>query len=557
MDQYRRRRTAFYGCFDAIETFELTSIADKEIKAEQDKRAEAISLAEELEEKSNITAMDGCQSSMSKLAWFVLDCLSINHNNGELDERFFWTLGDGSYLSKKGMYQLKSDYLCNIPSNIVCGMDDGDAESKDERQSEDDASNAEQKASPSPSGSPVASEASASVQGSDPDDNDPSENEPNFTEAMKTFLNKIIKTTGIGNNNKNDNNNKIIATKADLLANGFLLRRKYLRGIIDGLKCRIGLKNLEKLINIDFSNNIHKFEINCSDLIVLLLEISNETIHQQIVSGAIELQIPIPILYPMCNINVNLGDFEQKLIPNENPLTSTGAATMITTPANNTADKPDLDISTPNETSTNTYDVNVDYYIRDTLHLASCSKLMNDSKSQTNISRNKPLIMFVGSDEVIGKSTMLQHLFEGQKFNAFSGENEIDSGSEATVLHNNSVDLVYLKDSHNCNYHILDVHGSINDPFFEHCSRAQSGNKSEGESMSRMSALLALASLCDCVVIQIHKSQLTSNVEPKKRTGEVFSVKSLISQNTGKRILKFVSNLKVSHVHTSFCVKNV
>ena len=71
---------------------------------------------------------------------------------------------------------------------------------------------------------------------------------------------------------------------------------------------------------------------------------------------------------------------------------------------------------------------------------------MNDSKSQTNISRNKPLIMFLGSNQVKGKSTMLQRLFENQKFNVMDN-NDIDFGTSPTILHNNSVDLVYLNEN--------------------------------------------------------------------------------------------------------------
>ena len=489
----------FKYCFNSLgSTFKCTVDTDEEIKTEQTRREEIVSGEQESDEKKNKqeAARNDCQESMSKLAWFILDCLSVNVE--KIDERYFWTLGDATYLTKNGMNKLKSSYVKNIPSNIVCGINNNN-ETKDDSNVNNDSDD---------SGSELSGdEGSGSHGGNGDNDSDdsgidePAENVPDFMDCFEAFLNdrRTTPTTPSAP--------ATTVTKKEFLVNGLLLRKDFLRGIVDGLKCRIGLKNLESLIGIDFSNNIYKFELNCTNVISLLLEISSETIHQQIMSGAIEQQIPIPILYPMCNIHVTKSNSS----------------------------------------------VNVNYYLRDTLHLASQSKLMNDVKCQTHISRNKPLIMFIGSDKVNGKSSLLEKVFKNENFNVF-GDNEIDFGTEPSVLHKNSVDLIYLKDQSQCNFHILDVHGSINDPFFQYCSKKEN-EKMAG--MSRMGSLVGLASLCHCVVIQIDRSQLTSNVEAKRRKKiKEFSVESLISKSKGKNILTFIAKLKVCFCQLEHIQKN-
>ena len=174
-------------------------------------------------------------------------------------------------------------------------------------------------------------------------------------------------------------------------------------------------------------------------------------------------------------------------------------------------------------------------YLRDNLHLASQSKVRSDSMSQTSVSRGKPLIMFSGSSEVKGKTTMLSKLFTNESFNICS--------SKSNPIHKTSVDLVYLSSKQNVNYHILDIHGKINNPYYQYCTNTRA---------SRMDCLVSLSSLCHCVVIQITQNQLRGSSKVKKflnnfkKPKEKFTIESLIS-NKAKDVTLFYQKIKVSY----------
>ena len=176
----------------------------------------------------------------------------------------------------------------------------------------------------------------------------------------------------------------------------------------------------------------------------------------------------------------------------------------------------------------------VNGYIRDNLHTASQAKVRSDSMSQGIVSRNKPLVMFLGSNETKGKTTMLNSLYQRQKFSIF--------GKQSNPLHKTSVDLIYILDRNEKDYHVLDVHGSVNDLYFNYCSN----NKT-----SRMNCLVSLSSLCHCIVIQITQNQLsdkpsvqnflTKGTKPKKG----FKFEKLVSGSKAPEIVKLYKMLQV------------
>ncbi|ETO00436.1 hypothetical protein RFI_37008, partial [Reticulomyxa filosa] len=219
--------------------------------------------------------------------------------------------------------------------------------------------------------------------------------------------------------------------KNNLLSRGFLQREDVQHSLLDALKCRIELKTFTKL---DLGQK-PKVQISCSDLITFLLEISDVITHKRILGPAVEQLIPIPIIYNMIEIG------RQQ---------------------------------------------NIHCFTRDIFKLASHAKMLSDGISQTEISRNRPLVMFVGSDKCKGKSTLLMQLFEEQPFNV--GAQQVKN-----TLHSSCVDLIFLGEKHKCNYHVIDVHGKLNDPFFLHCTN----NK-----ISKIDAIVRLAKFCHCIVLQ-------------------------------------------------------
>ena len=120
---------AFKKCFDRIGSFKFIGNAEEDIKTEQDRWNKIISsdVADEKQQGQDKKQQDDndaptdYEESMSKLAWFILDCLSINHNNtnnncnDKIDSSYFWTLGDATYLSQEGIIKLKNNYEKNIP----------------------------------------------------------------------------------------------------------------------------------------------------------------------------------------------------------------------------------------------------------------------------------------------------------------------------------------------------------------------------------------------------------------------------------------------------------
>ncbi|ETO36475.1 hypothetical protein RFI_00586, partial [Reticulomyxa filosa] len=112
--------------------------------------------------------------------------------------------------------------------------------------------------------------------------------------------------------------------------------------------------------------------------------------------------------------------------------------------------------------------------------------------------------MFVGSDKCKGKSTLLMQLFEEQPFN-------VGAQQMKNTLHSSCVDLIFLGEKHKCNYHVIDVHGKLNDPFFLHCTN----NK-----ISKIDAIVRLAKFCHCIVLQVTKTQF----QAKKTKNDLFGI---------------------------------
>ena len=176
-------------------------------------------------------------------------------------------------------------------------------------------------------------------------------------------------------------------------------------------------------------------------------------------------------------------------------------------------------------------------YLRDNLHLASQSKVRCDNKTQSTILRNKPLVLFVGSSQVKGKSSILEKLYPNQQFNVCN--------NKSNPLHNTSVDLVFLPQRHNVNYHLLDVHGAINDSYFSLCSN------NGASSVSKMDCLVGLSSLCQVVVVQITMSQLAKSPKMKKflNNGKIpktkFTMDKVVSGKTAADAVYFQKRIQV------------
>eukprot|EP01084_Bolivina_argentea_P153966 268430_1 len=236
---------------------------------------------------------------------------------------------------------------------------------------------------------------------------------------------------------------------------GYLLNKEYMRVLVDSIKCRITLEPFVKGFDLGSDEDMH---ITVSDLIACLLEICEGNTHKKLLIPIIEQQIPIPINYVMASIETIWSD-------------------------------------TAN--SDNKYCCNK-FYCRDIMYLASQSKVLCDGMSQTEILRDRPLIMFIGSSNTEGKSTLLMNLFDKQRFNILESKN---------IVHNTSIDLVYLPERHEANYHIIDVHGVINDTLF---------HKATNFTVNRINLLTYLASLCHVVVFQITESELNKSMKTSK-----------------------------------------
>ena len=205
----------------------------------------------------------------------------------------------------------------------------------------------------------------------------------------------------------------------------------------------------------------------------------------------IEQQVPIPILYTM-------GE--------------------LTTGANN-----------------NRNPIEFKSYVRDNFHLASQSKLINDSMNQTESNRNLPLILFVGSDNVSGKSSMLKRLFKDQHFN---------TPDKSNPLHKSSIDLVYLPAERlEVNYHVIDVHGGMFDPLFD--------SSTNGNNFTRFDAVGQLASLTRAVVLQVHVSDLNKNVHSLNET-KPFTIQTILN-NKCKDVIRLYKEIDVCFLLFCFC----
>ena len=186
-------------------------------------------------------------------------------------------------------------------------------------------------------------------------------------------------------------------------------------------------------------------------------------------------------------------------------------------------------------------------YLRDNLHLASQSKVRSDGMSQTSVSRSKPLIMFIGSSQVQGKTTMLSKLYQSaekeEMFNVCK--------KKSNPIHKTSIDLIYLPDLFELNYHILDVHGNINDPYYNYCTN----NKA-----SRLNCLLGLSSLCHGVIIEITEKQtkihnkkgknklktfVTTGKKPKDAEFK-FTFDTIVNKNKAEDAVSLYDQIKVT-----------
>ena len=184
-----------------------------------------------------------------------------------------------------------------------------------------------------------------------------------------------------------------------------------------------------------------------------------------------------------------------------------------------------------NENSNN--DTIIDGYLRDNSHLSSQSTLRRDGMSQTSTSRNRHLIMFIGSDKVNGKTPMLKKLFSNQQFNVCENE-------KATPLHKSSVDLVYLSDLNNVNYHILDVHGKINNSYYEYSTK-NFGN--------RLDFLFRV--VLEITQKQLRKTKKVKNFSQKhEKPKDKFTIGSLVSDKDASVIISLYRRIQVT-IYTS------
>ena len=538
--------TCFSGFFDEIGNFEYDSSKDDDlIKEKQNEENAILNLIRSVDSSTNInnnTSNNNINSICQKFAWIIIDSIGISITKNENNENvnnlinsdYYWKLSNSDTIFNN---QINKDIESSIPSVLINNLMHGDNNNINNNNNNNGNSN-----DACVRTIDVDSDTESIV--SNASDNDNSNNNnidwfDCFAKYIDNICNDSCHNTDNSKNNKNNTttNNNDNGNKNNYLVSGFINNVKYKRGIIDAIKCHVGIENLKSFINFDFSNNIYNFELTISNLIILLLEISHPNIHKNIISSAIAQNIPIPIIYPMCKITACRVVSNDKNIDKHND--------------NNSKNKPDNDSNRKLEMKDSNVDNNettfsIDYYLRDILDLASKSKLINDVKSQINSKRNQPLIMFIGSDLVNGKSTMLSTIYP--KYKNFNVNNSHDNINNKTPLHSSSVDLIFL-DQFDCNYHILDVHGNINDPLFKHCS---CGNNEINDSggIDRIDSLVYLASYCHCVVIQIHQSQLTSIINQNNHSNDILSlksIKSLISNKKGKAIRQFVGKLNVSN----------
>ena len=324
--------------------------------------------------------------------------------------------------------------------------------------------------------------------------------------------------------NQNKYDNKYSDNKT-----GFVLNEIFLRTIIDGIKCR---SNIDRLIDFNFGpNNI--FEINKSQLILLLLEISQESNHKKIISSAIEQRIPIPVLYAMGQVRTVATQTSAQV----------ALQLEVITPGAEIKEK-EKEKEVKQDANNSIINVKPQFYVRDILHLASQGKIICDNMNQSDIGHNLPLVMFIGSNNVKYKSTLLTQIY-GKLFNIVE--------YNRTPLHSTSVDLIYLPKYCKTNYHILDVHGQIDNPFFRYCTN---------DGMSRIEALVKLAQICHCVVLQIDSSELSTKFVKKCKKGkkmESFDMNNLIKSKgkatvrKGQEMIDFY-NVRCCCCYVMFCV---
>ena len=390
----------------------------------------------------------------------IVDCLGLNHisiNNKKIDDKYMCGLGDPARLSIKEMKTLKLQIFSRIVSKVIAQQYQDFKNSnlnKNEIYGDDNDDEAEL----------MEMSDESSEESSDAPDDEDNKDEYSYHKCLETYVNREMSNRKEKENDSNE------------VLNGFMLDKNFLRTVIDAIKCRTSISTL---IDFNFGPD-NKFQIGESQVFSLLLEISQESTHKKLISSAIEQRIPIPILYVMGQINCA------------------------------------RDNNNINNNNSNDLLIEAQFYLRDNLYLASQSKFICDGMNQTAIERDLPLVMFLGSNNVQNKSSLLQEIY-GKFFNVVK--------HNRTPLHSTSVDLIYLPKYIECNYHILDVHGCINDTFFNYCG------------CSRIKSLILLAKLCHCVVIQIDSSELSSKFVKKCKKGkefDLFDITTIISETKGK-----------------------
>ena len=473
MDAYDvNHENAFAEWFD--EFGHLSRLMNDTVVAAKLETAQQVDSDEKTEKKDSIGGNENeneeAEETSINFMKMIIDGLGLNHiklNNSKINEEFLCCLGNSQSLGEERMKEIKYSIYNTFVSKMI--------KSYYNNMKNDNMDGSV----------PVLVTGNPTCEDDDDDCNDDTSSSSSELDSIdfQTYLDYFL----------NDKNNK---TKH---LDGFMMNSSYLRTIVDGIKCR---SNIDALLDFNFGPE-NEFQINKSQLIVLLLEISEESIHKKIISSAIEQRIPIPILYPMVQ------------------------ATTITTSKINIDNK-------NNKDNYNKCMVTPDCYMRDILHLTSQSKVISDGMNQTSIGRDCPLVMFLGSNEVKGKSSFLKEMFDPTDL---SLSFNITSHSGLTPLHLSSVDLIHLPKQYETNYHILDVHGRINDPLISKCTN----NK-----MTRLDLLVSLAFLCHCIVIQINKSEFRSK-SLKKCDKNNFVLTDLINQkkNKAKEIIEFYEKLKV------------
>ena len=313
-------KNAFAKWFDEFDG--LRRLMNDAVSAKLEEMTQKTNNDEQKEKGKDVDENDNEEAEETSLNFLkmIADCLGLNHlklNNKRINEEYMCCLGDSQSLGKKKMKEIK----CSIYDTFASKMIENYYQTmhRDNGNNNENMTDDEIISNPTPCDDD--DDDDCKNNDSDPDTTTSSSEEDmiDFQTCLDYFL--------------NDNNTKNTTKHLD----GFIMNSLYLRTIVDGIKCR---SNIDALLDFNFGP-ANEFQLNKSELIILLLEISEESIHKKILSSAIEQRIPIPILYPMVQ--------------------------AITT---RTATTSKINID-------NKISVTADCYMRDILHLTSQSKVIS------------------------------------------------------------------------------------------------------------------------------------------------------------------------------------